>query len=243
MTSTEGDASVASPEIGDSPWRRRALERSLRDARARAMSRSDRFIETAMELLEETGHTDFTLQELVDRSRTSLRTFYQHFSSKDDLLLALLEESIARSVADWRARVAGMDALSALQVVVAGISGDRVSTGLSRGMALYHVSLSEVREADYQRALQPLGRLIRDLVQQGAAEGSIRSDVPADRLTRVLIQTVMGAALFNVLGRSGQEVDTEAIWEFCLHGLSPATSGPATSAGTAARRRSGSSRR
>ena len=228
-------------DIGDSPWRHRALERSLREARAKAMSRSDRFIATALEILEERGHTDFTLQELVDRSRTSLRTFYQHFSSKDDLLLALLEESIARSVADWRARVAELDAVSGLELVVRAVSGDRAPTGLSRGMALYHVSLSELRAADYDRAVQPLGRLIRDLVQQGVAEGTIRTDLPADRLTRVFIQTVMGTALFNVLGRSGQEVDAEAIWALCLGGL---TAPPAaTSARTAARRRSGSSRR
>ena len=49
-----------------STWRERALERSLRGARAKAISRSDRFIEVAMELLSETGRTDFTVQELVE---------------------------------------------------------------------------------------------------------------------------------------------------------------------------------
>jgi len=74
----------------------------LRTARAKAASRSDRFIQTAVELLSETGRTDFTVQELVERSKTSLRSFYQHFGSKDELLLALFEEVIRVQAADWR---------------------------------------------------------------------------------------------------------------------------------------------
>src|SRR5205807_4446267 len=92
-----------------STWRERALERSLRTARAKAASRSDRFIQTAVELLSETGRTDFTVQELVERSKTSLRSFYQHFGSKDELLLALFEEVIRVQAADWRQELVEMD--------------------------------------------------------------------------------------------------------------------------------------
>src|SRR4051794_41950676 len=99
-----GDATVT-----DATWRERAVERSLRNARAKAMSRSDRFIEVAMELLSETGRTDFTVQELVERSKTSLRSFYQHFGSKDELLLALFEEVIRISSAEWRRAGPGQD--------------------------------------------------------------------------------------------------------------------------------------
>ena len=104
-----------SPEAGsaadaaDASWRDRALERSLRAARAKAISRSDRFIQTAMELLEETGRSDFTVQELVDRSRTSLRSFYQYFAGKDELMVAILEERMARSAAAWREEVKDKD--------------------------------------------------------------------------------------------------------------------------------------
>src|SRR4051794_41643141 len=99
-----GDATVT-----DATWRERAVERSLRNARAKAMSRSDRFIEVAMDLLNETGRTDFTVQELVERSKTSLRSFYQHFGSKDELLLALFEEVIRMSSEDWRQLVDEQD--------------------------------------------------------------------------------------------------------------------------------------
>src|SRR4051794_36824891 len=97
------------PSATDASWRERAVERSLRTARAKAMTRSDRFIQVAMELLSETGRTDFTVQELVERSKTSLRSFYQHFGSKDELLLALFDEVIRISSAEWRREVRAED--------------------------------------------------------------------------------------------------------------------------------------
>src|SRR5690606_34763956 len=77
-------------------WQQRAVERSLSRARAKALQRSARFLEVAVKLMDETGGVDFTVQELVNRSKLSLRAFYQHFDGKDDLLLALFEEQMSR---------------------------------------------------------------------------------------------------------------------------------------------------
>ncbi|GAB3760996.1 AcrR family transcriptional regulator [Nocardioides ginsengisegetis] len=209
-------------------WRDRALERSLATAKAKAVSRSDRFIATAMEILEETGRSDFTVQELVDRSRTSLRSFYQYFSGKDELLLALLEESIAQSVAAWRERVDGQDTLTALKTVVTSIYGGAKdgagvtgASGLNRGLAPYHVGLADSHHADYQRAVAPMARLIHELINRGVEEGVIRTDLPADKLTAVFIQAVIGAALFTALSNTeaDRKADADAMWEFCRLGL------------------------
>ena len=43
---------------------------------------------SALAILGETGRTDFTVLEAVERSKTSLRSFYQHFTTKDELLLS-----------------------------------------------------------------------------------------------------------------------------------------------------------
>ncbi len=47
--------------------------------------REKRFMKSALAILGETGRTDFTVLEVVERSKTSLRSFYQHFSTKDEL--------------------------------------------------------------------------------------------------------------------------------------------------------------
>ena len=93
MTTTEPD------------WRERAIARSVDAARSRAEQRVQRFLDAAFELIDEKGSTDFTIQEVVDRSKQSLRGFYEYFDGKDELVLALFEETVREALEDIRAAV------------------------------------------------------------------------------------------------------------------------------------------
>jgi AcrR family transcriptional regulator len=219
-------------ERAEASWRDRAVERSLRGARAKAMSRSDRFIEAATEILNETGRTDFTVQELIERSKTSLRSFYQHFSGKEELLLALFEEIISTSVAEWRADIAALpDTLAALHLLLDKIHGQAGApaggAGINRALSVYHLQLAESRPAEYARVLAPLRELIGELVRRGVDEGTFRQDIEPETLAMILMQTIVGAAHMHALGAepTGMPLDSERLWEFCLGGLV----GPATS--------------
>lgn len=70
------------------------MTRSLDAARSRAEQRVQRFVEAAFELIDERGATEFTIQEVVERSKQSLRGFYEYFEAKDELVLALFEETV-----------------------------------------------------------------------------------------------------------------------------------------------------
>jgi AcrR family transcriptional regulator len=214
--------------VRDASWRERAVERSLRGARAKAMSRSDRFIEVAMELLSETGRTDFTVQELVERSKTSLRSFYQHFGSKDELLLALFEEVIRLSSEEWRQLVATQDdcvaGLESLVLTMYAQAIDPTMGGVSRALTSYHLQLAESRPSDYARVLAPMKDLILELVEAGAREGKFRADIDPETLAMILMQTLVAAAHMHALGAylTGDPLDAERLWTFCLGGLTGA---------------------
>jgi AcrR family transcriptional regulator len=225
----------------DASWRERAVERSLRTARAKAVSRSDRFIQTATELLSETGRTDFTVQELVERSKTSLRSFYQHFGSKDELLLALFEEVIRAVTVDWRAEVKELDdPVAGLQLLVFRLyeqSTDRTMGGMSRALTAFHLQLAESRPSDYARVLAPMKDLIVELVRAGVAEGRFRHDIDAETLAIILMQTLVAATHMHALGAhlTGEPLDAERLWAFCMGGLTTAAAPPAKRRGRAAR--------
>ena len=88
---------------GNGPgWRQRAVSKSLSAARSRAEQRVQGLLDAGFALIDERGTTEFTIQEVVDRSKQSLRGFYQYFEGKDELLFALLEESIRESLKDLR---------------------------------------------------------------------------------------------------------------------------------------------
>ncbi len=100
-------------------WKQRAVERSIKTAKLRAAQRVQRFLDAAQAIIIEKGSTDFTVQEVVDRSRQSLRSFYLQFDGKHELLLALFEDALSRSAEQIRAATSGQkDPLEALKVAV-----------------------------------------------------------------------------------------------------------------------------
>jgi len=191
---------------------------------AEPTTRDARFIKTAVEILGETGRTDFTVQEVVARSKTSLRAFYQHFSSKDELLIALLERTMAQSAQAWRAETTGLDSTAAIKLIIDRISAEPESStqdSLNRAMNLYNQHLSETRPRDYARVLSPLHELIRDVVQRGITEGVFRPNLDVGPAAAIVMQTILGALRLHWLGAelTGVPIDSAHLYDFCVRAL------------------------
>lgn len=188
------------------------------------ITRGERFIKTAVTILGETGRTDFTVQEIVARAKTSLRAFYQHFSSKDDLLLALFDRTMAQSAQAWRTETTGMDASAALKLVIDRISAQPESStqdSLNRALTLYNQQLAETRPRDYARVLSPLHQLIRDIVDRGIIEGVFRPGLDVGAVSAIVMQTLLGALRLHWLGAelNGIPIDAGQLYDFCMRAL------------------------
>lgn len=188
------------------------------------VTRADRFIKTAVSILGETGRTDFTVQEVVARSKTSLRAFYQHFTGKDDLLLALFEKTIAQSAKAWHADTTGLASTAALKLVIDRISEQPESStqdSLNRALTLYNQHLAETRPRDYARVLSPLHQLIHDIVGRGITEGVFNPGIDVGAATAIVMQTVMGAQRLHWLGAelNGTPIDAGQLYDFCSRAL------------------------
>jgi uncharacterized protein (TIGR00369 family) len=191
---------------------------------AEPTTRDARFIKTAVEILRETGRTDFTVQEVVARSKTSLRAFYQHFSSKDELLIALLERTMAQSTRVWRAETAELTSTAAIKLIIDRISAEPESStqdSLNRAMNLYNQHLSETRPRDYARVLSPLHDLLRDVVQRGITEGVFRPSLDVGPAAAIVMQTVLGAMRLHWLGAelTGVPINSNDLYDFCVRAL------------------------
>jgi AcrR family transcriptional regulator len=200
-------------------WQERAVERSLRTAKARAVSRSERFIEAATGLLEETGAIDFTVQDLVERSGLSLRAFYQHFASKDDLLLAVFEEAIRAFVAELRAALDGIeDPMGRLHTYVTSFySAAATNRPVSQALSKFLMLLTQNEPGDVARVLDPQTSLLLEILEAGAAAGQFRRDISPRYLTLLLTQTIMAAVEMNVLGTylTGGALGGDDLWLYC----------------------------
>lgn len=187
-------------------------------------TRGDRFIKTAVEILGETGRTDFTVQEVVGRSKTSLRAFYQHFGSKDELLLALFERTMVQSAQAWRVETTGIDSTAALKLVIDRVSAQPESStqdSLNRALSLYNQHLAETRPRDYARVLSPLYQLLGDIVERGSAEGVFRPGLDVGTAAAIVMQTLLGALRLHWLGAelTGMPIEAAQLYDFCIRAL------------------------
>jgi AcrR family transcriptional regulator len=187
-------------------------------------SRTTRFMRSALAILGETGRTDFTVLEVVERSKTSLRSFYQHFSSKDELLLALIDKIMAESTQRWRDVTTGLPAPEALRVLVDRICAPAESStqdSINRGLTFYNDHLAETLPSEYARVLSPLQRLIADILHRGIDAGDFRAGLDVDTDAALIMQVTLGAMRLRVLGAelNGVPIQGNDIYQFCVRGL------------------------
>jgi AcrR family transcriptional regulator len=186
--------------------------------------RPTRFMKSALAILGETGRTDFTVLEVVERSKTSLRSFYQHFSTKDELLLALIDTIMSESTRRWRADTEKLNPVAALRTLIDRICTPAASTTqdkVNRGLTYYNDHLAETLPREYARVLSPLHDLIKDIINRGIADGAFRGDLDVDAAAALIMQSALGAMRLQVLGAelNGVPIDADHIYDFCVAGL------------------------
>jgi AcrR family transcriptional regulator len=186
--------------------------------------RERRFMRSALAILGETGRTDFTVLEVVERSKTSLRSFYQHFSTKDELLLALIDKIMSESTRIWRDETDGLAPVAALRMLIDRICMPAETTTqdkVNRGLTFYNDHLAETLPREYARVLAPVHGLIKDIINKGIADGSFRGDLDVDATAALIMQTALGAMRLQVLGAelSGVPVEADHIFAFCFAAL------------------------
>ena len=205
-------------------WKQRAVERSTRAAKLRAEQRVQRFLDAAQTIITEKGNTDFTVQEVVDRSRQSLRSFYQHFDGKHELLLALFEDALRRATEQIRAAASGQsDPLDRLKVAVQLLfelsrpdptARRPLFTDFAPQLLLSHPAEVKVAHA-------PLVSLLTELMTQAEAAGELRSGLRPRRAAALTMETVMFIAQSS--GVSDEEgahpLNADEVWDFCAWGF------------------------
>lgn len=204
-------------------WKRQSVDRSLKAARVRAQERADRFVATAVELMGETGGIDFTVQEVVDRARMSIRTFYNYFGSKDELLSAVYQTIVANEVTPRLRQRAEKetDPLLRIRSYIEGLydltSG---SSQVQRALTTYHNRLAETRPADLERAFRPQVALVVELIRAAIDAGRLRTTADPEKLASLLHQAVLAIVHTRTLGAdTGVTISADDLWAFCSHGI------------------------
>ena len=150
------------------------MERSLASRRASYEEEVRRLIAASFDLIRESGALEPRVSAIVRRARLSNQAFYRHFRSKDELLLAVLDEGVAILESYLRHRMAG--ATTATGRVRAWMEGmleqvlDAEAAAATRPFALSRARLAELFPSEVEASEQRLRALLRDALQEAGAE-------------------------------------------------------------------------
>ena len=227
MAKTEADESAGTS------WRDLAVARSLDPARARAEKRVQRFLDAALELMTESPDKEFTVQEVVERSGQSLRSFYQYFAGKYELLLALFEESVRSTAAHLEDVVSEeTDPIERLHRFAteyykvchpAPKGGKPRKSGPTPAMAEFAQELLTEHPKEASNAFVPLVSLFEDLLRGAADAGALRKGLDHQRIAGVVLQAIMFHAFAATISGTSMKTDVDEaaqeLWMLILHGF------------------------
>jgi len=213
-------------------WRELAVARSLDPARVRAEKRVQRFLDAALDLMQRSPDKEFTVQEVVEQSGQSLRSFYQYFAGKHELLLALFEESVRTTAEQLRADVA-RERTPELQLYgfvttyyMMCRPSSKPRTARNRptpAMAEFAQQLLTSHPDEASRAFVPLVSLLTELLDEAAEAGVIRAGLQHTRVAGVVLQAIMFNAFATTIsgaaGRQGADAASEELWELVFDGI------------------------
>jgi AcrR family transcriptional regulator len=199
-------------------WRERSLERALEREKRKSADQSDRFLQAARALSRETGSLDFTVQQVVDRSGISLRSFYRNFAGKDELCLALFEEMTVEACKAIEKRFAGVDdATERLRIAVDRLyladRGRRIMGSISRQVH----ELAANRPEDLRASQQPVVDLLEAEIAR-AVEQRLAAPQDARKQAVMLLILITGHNQWRsdgVMGDGWPIIRSDDLWAAC----------------------------
>lgn len=206
-------------------WTERAADRSpsVQRSRVRSVEQARAIVEAAKRLLENGAGEGFTTQELAKEAGVALQTFYRYFGGKDELLLAVLEETIADGCARMQEQAEGLDdPLARLRLfVTATLEGlDADIAPISRFITAEHYRLHQLFPDELAAAAQPFADMLVPDIEAAVAAGLLSSSDPeADAW---FVQELSMATFHHYAFATPAEpldVVADRLWKFCLRAL------------------------
>jgi AcrR family transcriptional regulator len=195
---------------------------------ARALFRNA-ILDAAEAVFAERGFHGARIQDIAERARIAVGTVYNHFSDKDEILSALLDERTEGLLAQVRAGItdpptAARGFRARLEARVAGmlsyVEQHRAFFAIANEHGLFAgaVAPSARSSARSVERMETFRAVFRAVVEEGIASGDLEP-LDADALARFLGGT-MRAFLLSSLAESGRDVrETAAMTiELFLHG-------------------------
>lgn len=183
----------------------------------------ERLFNAALKLFAEKGFAETTVEDITNVADVGKGTFFNHFPSKDHILLAFGEMQLAKlQDAVNTARMSDEPMPHFLRALGVRMTQEPTrNPAIIRALLQAYLSTNQVREAmiNLQNRVQTLHT---QMIQLGQDRGEIRSDLPAAEIASVFRQTIFGTLLiWSLYGDATLHPRIEAAFNVLWSGLMP----------------------
>ena len=205
----------------------RATERSasVQRSRARIANQVRLMLDAAGRLIREKGDS-FTTQELAKEAGVALQTFYRYFPSKDELLLAVIADSMSDACTRWAAAAEELpDPVTRLRFYVTTVmevlDAEEGDGGTAKFIVSTHWRLHRIFPDELAAAEKPFVELLLTEINAGVQAGLL---APADPEWAAWFIAELVRSVYHYHAYAPLAADaTDHLWEFCLTAMGGTT--------------------
>lgn len=183
----------------------------------------ERLLAAAWNLYRGKGFDATTVAEITDAADVAKGTFFNYFSSKEEMLPPLAAWRMGKLMDRLSMMNGAMSPLARIHLLLRGLAGDIYP---NHDLALRTISTLLCQQAEPEKPSLALRRILIDLIREAQARGEIRDDVDPRLVGRFLI-----VGLFSNFWPHSQEeargevISVERVMEILLQGLAGSAKG------------------
>jgi AcrR family transcriptional regulator len=201
----------------------KAVERQVEGRRAEYAAEMRRVVDSTFSLVQRTGSLEPSMREILAETGLSTQAFYRYFSSKDELMLALLDDGRRKLVDTLQRRMtASADPAAQVRAWVEGVlaqASTARAAARTRPWALSEQRLAELFPREQQASVDALvGLLARPVgrLRAGAPSTSKDADAMASMVYQLTFAVLRSHLVADTRPGAGE---TGILVDFCLKGV------------------------
>jgi TetR/AcrR family transcriptional regulator len=218
---SRGDDRSRAAALPPKQWELRAAARMARGADTNGRDIANDIIAAAWDLVGKYEILDFTVKQVAERADVALQTLYRYFGSKDELLLAMLEESMHEAVVFLDApSEPPVERLKQIVTRPILITYNEHEQRITRWRGRERQRLLETFPDAVEAVYEPYRVLVADAIMAVCEAGDARTDDPDLDASLILhfVQTMAHAVHGGGLNEL-PEVVAEHVWRMCWAGI------------------------
>lgn len=202
MTANEARGAVRRHRLG--PNTRGRIDRRTRAARREGRDARDELLAAALRVFARCGYRDAGVDEIAAEAGFSKGALYWHFSGKEDLLLALIDERVDAPMRDRVALLASAPpdqdmSIEATRTFAQQLEEQREALLLEREYSSLAIRDPELRARYIERQTEQRVALAAALEARARHLGMPSLSTPAEDVARIMMSIISGLALDDLV--------------------------------------------